>query len=202
MRDDPRCRRGRAGSRARPRAGLADRAGERGRRPSRRRRRSDRRRLRADDPGFFNYTDYEYSALRNFARRRVGRDSGEPEISGARRDPHRPRQSLRTVCALRAHSSVGRVVGSTFRSGAFRRRSVLYGRDTYGTANLLIGTPLAYQYLTSLRPDALPRVNDDLIRMRGRGWLSNFPVGNLAPDRGLPVINSVPVGHRACRCTA
>jgi hypothetical protein len=26
--------------------------------------------------------------------------------------------------------------------------------------------------------------------MRGRGWLSNFPVGNLAADRGLPVINS------------
>jgi hypothetical protein len=26
--------------------------------------------------------------------------------------------------------------------------------------------------------------------MSGRGWLSNFPLGNLAPDRGLPVMNS------------
>ena len=33
--------------------------------------------------------------------------------------------------------------------GAFARRA--YGRD-----NLVIGLPLAYQYLTSLRPDALP----------------------------------------------
>ncbi len=31
-----------------------------------------------------------------------------------------------------------------------------FGRSAYGTANMLIGTPLAYQYLTSLRPDALP----------------------------------------------
>jgi hypothetical protein len=65
-----------------------------------------------------------------------------------------------------------------------------FGRGTYGTANMLIGTPLAYQYLTSLRPDALPAVADDLISMRGRGWLTNFPLGNTAADRGLPVINS------------
>ena len=31
-----------------------------------------------------------------------------------------------------------------------------FSRNTYGTDNLLIGTPLAYQYLTSLRPDSLP----------------------------------------------
>src|SRR5206468_356501 len=42
-------------------------------------------------------------------------------------------------------------------------------------------------YLTSLRPDALPATADELIRMRGRGWLSNFSIGNLAPDRGVPL---------------
>ena len=50
-------------------------------------------------------------------------------------------------------------------------------RSAYGTTNLLIGTPLAYQYLTSLRPDALPATTDDLLRMRGRGWLAQVPAG-------------------------
>jgi hypothetical protein len=66
-----------------------------------------------------------------------------------------------------------------------------FGRGSYGMANLLIGTPLAYQYLTSLRPDALPATGDDLVRMRGRGWLSNFPLGSTDADRGLPMINTV-----------
>ena len=42
----------------------------------------------------------------------------------------------------------------------------------------------------SIRPDALPATTDDLLRMRGRGWLSNFPVGNTAPAPGLPIVNT------------
>jgi len=34
-----------------------------------------------------------------------------------------------------------------------------FARQAYGRDNLVIGTPLAYQYLTSLRPDALPARN-------------------------------------------
>src|SRR4030095_12529845 len=56
--------------------------------------------------------------------------------------------------------------------------------------NLLIGQPLAYQYLTSIRPDALPATPDDLLRMRGRGWLSRFPVGNTADGPGLPILST------------
>ena len=54
----------------------------------------------------------------------------------------------------------------------------------------VIGYPLAYQYLTSLRPDALPANADELLRMRGRGWLSNFSVGNTAADRGLALVSA------------
>ena len=75
---------------------------------------------------------------------------------------------------------VGRVP-PTF--GAFARRH-------YPSDNLLIGYPLAYQYLTSLRPDALPANADELLRMRGRGWLSSFSVGNPAPDNGLPLVHA------------
>ena len=144
----------------------------------------------SEDPGFFNYTDYEYSALRNL---RVGvtaevRASSRLQFLGEVRIDHGNRLQpfalfarIRPWPARRFDIQVGRIP-PTF--GAF-------GRSAYGTANLLIGTPLAYQYLTSLRPDALPRTIDDLVRMRGRGWLANYPLGNTAADRGLPFVNSV-----------
>ena len=75
---------------------------------------------------------------------------------------------------------VGRVP-PTF--GAFARR-------TYASDNLLIGYPLAYQYLTSLRPDALPANADDLLKMRGRGWLSSFPIGNQTAQPGMPLVSA------------
>ena len=53
-----------------------------------------------------------------------------------------------------------------------------FGRRAYGADNPVIGYPLAYQYLTSLRPDAVPATADDLLRMRARGWRSSFPVGS------------------------
>jgi hypothetical protein len=142
------------------------------------------------DPGFFNYTDYEYSALRNV---RLGvlaevRASRRVQLLGELRVDHGDHVQAHTLyvrvrpwLTRRIDVQVGRVP-ATF--GAF-------GRTSYGTANLLIGSPLAYQYLTSLRADALPATPDDLWRMRGRGWLSSFPLGNTAPDRGLPIINSV-----------
>jgi hypothetical protein len=143
-----------------------------------------------EDPGFFNYTDYEYSALRNL---RIGvtaelRASRRLQVLGELRVDHGDRVQpfalyvrLRPWPERRFDIQAGRIP-SPF--GAF-------GRGSYGTANLLIGTPLAYQYLTSLRPDALPAASEDLFRMRGRGWLSNFPLGIATPDRGLPIINTV-----------
>jgi hypothetical protein len=65
--------------------------------------------------------------------------------------------------------------------GAFARRG-------YGADNPLIGYPLVYQYLTSLRADALPASADDLLVMRGRGWRTHYPIGSGTWDRGLPLI--------------
>jgi hypothetical protein len=140
------------------------------------------------DPGFFNYTDYEYSALRNLrvavsAEVRANERFqvlGEVRVDHGTVEPFALYARIRPWANRRLDIQAGRIP-PTFG---------LYARGTYSTTNILIGTPLAYQYLTSLRPDALPRVNEDLIRMRGRGWLSNFPVGNPAADRGLPIINS------------
>jgi len=141
------------------------------------------------DPGFFNYTDYEHSALRNF---RVGvsarvRASDRFQVLGEVRMDHG--DALQPF-ALFARITPWPSQRFTIQVGRIPPTFGAFGRRAYGAANLLIGVPLAYQYLTSLRPDALPATTQDLVRMRGRGWLSNFPIGNSAADRGLPIINS------------
>ena len=60
----------------------------------------------------------------------------------------------------------------------------------YGTGNPSIGYPLAYQYLTSLRPDAIPATADDVLRMRARGWRSSFPVGSTEAGPGVPLVSA------------
>jgi hypothetical protein len=64
-----------------------------------------------------------------------------------------------------------------------------FGRRPYGSGNPLIGYPLAYQYLTTMRPDAVPASADDLLRARGFGWLVGYPVGNPYPAPGLPIMD-------------
>lgn len=66
-----------------------------------------------------------------------------------------------------------------------------YGRRRYGADNPLIGEPLAYQYLTTLRADAFPASEDELLYWRGRGWLVDYPIGATAPAPGLPLVSSV-----------
>jgi hypothetical protein len=61
-------------------------------------------------------------------------------------------------------------------------------RRSYGAQNPLIGSPLAYQYLTSLRNDSLPASADDLLAMRSRGWRTRYSIGSTDWDRGLPLI--------------
>jgi hypothetical protein len=141
------------------------------------------------DHGFFNYSDYEHSTLRDF---RAGvsamvRASDRLALLGQVRSDNLEAPEavalyarIRPFPRRRLDLQVGRIP-PTF--GSFPRQ--VYGRD-----NPLIGYPLAYQYLTSLRADALPASVDELLRMRGRGWLSNYSIGNTTPARGVPVANS------------
>lgn len=143
----------------------------------------------ADDTGFFNYTNYEHSALRmvridlTASVRAAKRLSFLAEVrteDGGSLQPYALFVRIRPWLSKPLDFQVGRVP-PTF--GAFIR-------STYASDNLLIGYPLAYQYLMSIRPDALPANADELIRMRGRGWLSSFSVGNTLADRGLPLANA------------
>lgn len=140
------------------------------------------------DTGFFNYSDYEHSTLR-MARFGVTTSVRINRHISALADMRIENTTPRPYGVyVRIHPFVDRAfdiqagrIPWTF--GAFSRRS-------YSTDNPLIGYPLAYQYLTSLRPDALPSSPEDLFRMRGRGWLSSFPIGNTTPDAGLPLADA------------
>ena len=145
--------------------------------------------LCTSDTGFFNYSDYEHSTLRMIrlgvgASVRISRGLaalGEVRLENAQ--PPRPYGlylRYRPFDGRDFDIQAGRIP-SIF--GAFPRRA-------YSTENPLIGYPLAYQYLTSLRPDALPARPDDLIRMRGRGWLSSFPIGAPTAAAGMPLVDA------------
>jgi len=143
----------------------------------------------ADDRSYFNYTDYQRNALRMSRLRLFGEWHVVDRVSlvGEVRTENftsvtAPALYVRwqPVASVPLHIQAGRVPPLV---GAFGRRA--YGRD-----NAVIGLPLAYQYLTSLRADALPATIGDVIRMRGRGWLSTYPVGTYSSGPGVPLVSA------------
>jgi hypothetical protein len=142
------------------------------------------------DRGFFNYGDYEQTTLRQFRLGLTGlaRLNDRVSLLGELRsgnlrtlEPFALYARVRPFPGRRLDIQIGRIP-PTF--GSLARR-------TYGHENPLIGAPLAYQYLTSLRADAAPGDADELLEMRGRGWLSNFSYGNIQPERGVPLVSSL-----------
>jgi hypothetical protein len=144
----------------------------------------------SQDPGFFNFSDYEHSALREFRAslsllvRATERVSVLGEIRSANLgspEAYALYARIRPFPRHRLDIQIGRIP-PTF--GTYSR--LIYGRD-----NPLIGYPLAYQYLTSLRADAIPASVDELLRMRGRGWLASYSLGDATPARGVPLTSSL-----------
>ena len=142
-----------------------------------------------DTDAFFNYTEYERNALR-LARIRLLVDlrlAASLSVVGEVRTENGADLEIAALYARwrpsAAHDfavQAGRIPPVL---GAFARRA--YGRD-----NAVIGFPLAYQYLTSLRPDAIPSVTDDVLRMRARGWLSSFPIGSRVEAAGVSLLSA------------
>jgi hypothetical protein len=142
-----------------------------------------------DTDAFFNYTDYQHNALRML---RIG-------VSGV----YRPATWLALVGELRSEDFTHpRPYAAYARVRPWRERAFdiqigrippsfgAFGRRAYGAGNPVIGYPLAYQYLTALRTDALPATADDLLRMRARGWRSSFPIGSQTPAPGVPLVSA------------
>jgi hypothetical protein len=141
--------------------------------------------------GFFNYTDYQHNALRMF---RVS-------FTGA----WRPSRRFAFLTEIRSEDTEQfRPYALYFRVRPWPTRAFdvqvgrippvfgAYSRHVYGTDNSLIGQPLAYQYLTSLRPDAIPENADELLLMRGRGWRPSYSVSAGSPPQatGVPIISA------------
>jgi hypothetical protein len=141
------------------------------------------------DPGFFDYTDYDHSALRLFRLDLTAAVKAGPHFTflgevrtenlGTVR-PYALYLRIRPWTTKDFDIQVGRVP-PTF--GAFARR-------TYANDNPLIGYPLAYQYLTTLRPDAVPTSADELLRKRGTGWLVHYTYGDQESVQGVPLVSA------------
>jgi len=141
----------------------------------------------SEDPGWFTYTDYKTESIR---RVRAG-----VTIEA------RPSRRLSFLAEIRAETGAGVVPYAWYVRVSPLENGVLdiqagrippvfgtYARRSYPQDNPLIGDPLGYQYLTSARPDAVPANADQLLKMRGRGWLVTYPVGSSVAEPGVPLV--------------
>ena len=146
--------------------------------------------IAAKDNGYFNNSDYAQNALRRLSLGvTTSLSLGERVwvLGDVRTESGRPFGVYAAFVRVRpwATRSIDLQAGRippTF--GAFARRG-------YGLGNPLVGLPLPYQYLTSLRADALPASADDLLSMRGRGWRPAYPIGAQTRERGLPLVSAL-----------
>jgi hypothetical protein len=142
-----------------------------------------------DHSAYFNYTDYEHNTLRMFriglsaSWRPIDRLAFVGEVRSEDFDIVRPYAAYVRLRPWLSHNfdiQVGQIPPSF---GA-------YGRRAYQGDNALVGYPLAYQYLTSLRPDAAPATVADVLVMRARGWRTQYPIGSPEPGPGVPLVSA------------
>jgi hypothetical protein len=142
-----------------------------------------------EDEGYFNYNDYETSTLRLFRVDVVAEARLLPSVSllfdGRMDNLAQPRVY---ALYLRVRPWQGRdldlqagMVPPVF--GSFPRRR-------YALDNPLPSLPLAFQYLTTVREDALPANAEELVAQRGRGWQVSYPIGNTTAGTGRPLVNA------------
>jgi hypothetical protein len=142
-----------------------------------------------DESAWFNYTDYEHSTLRLMRIdvttdiRVTDRVSFLGEVRSENGQRIRPYALFVRVHPWkdRPIDIQGGRIPPTF--GAFSRRE-------YANGNPLIGYPLAYQYLNSMRADAVPASVDEQLRMRARGWRPSYSIGSQAVQTGIPLVTA------------
>jgi hypothetical protein len=142
-----------------------------------------------DENAYFNYTDYEHNALHMFRVSLAGMWRPSPRFAFLMEVRS---EDLQDVIPYALYARVRPWVNRPFDVQVGRIPPVFgtFARRSYGADNPLIGFPLAYQYLTSMRPDAVPANADELLLMRGRGWLATYPVGNPVPSQGVPIVTA------------
>lgn len=144
---------------------------------------------RDDQSAFFNYTDYKRNTLRLVRLALAAKWQPAARIAvlaDLRSENFEAPEPYALYLRVAPFADVPLDVQAGRIPPVFGR----FARHAYAADNPLIGYPLAYQYLTSLRADAVPGTPADLLRMRGRGWLASYPVGRREPAPGLPVISA------------
>jgi hypothetical protein len=148
----------------------------------------------SDHDTYFNYGDYDYdmmrlvrlglaATLRLGTRVTVGvevRGEGATEEWDWRVYPVTSFIQVRPFGRSSVAVAAG-IVPPAF--GAFMQRR-------YGADNLLVGYPLAYQYTTAVRADAIPATADEVIHNRARGWAPRYTIGAPRGVSGIPLVSS------------
>ncbi|HEX9187412.1 MAG TPA: hypothetical protein VGB87_10090 [Vicinamibacteria bacterium] len=140
------------------------------------------------DEGWFNYSDYETSSLRLVRLDLIG-EARLASFASVLLDVRSDNLEAPRVYALylRVRPWAGR--GIDLQAGLVPPVFGSFPRRRYASENPLPSLPLAYQYLTSLRDDAVPARAEELVAQRGRGWLVQYPVGSPEAGPGLPLVN-------------
>ena len=146
--------------------------------------------LDAEEEGWFNYSDYETSTVRSVRLSLVA------EVALSRRIAVLTEIRTLQFDAPEAYALYARIrpwlsQGLDIHVGRIPPTFGSFPRRLYVTDNPLIGMPLAFQYLTSNRGDALPATADELATMRARGWETTYSIGNTEPAAGLPIANAL-----------
>ena len=142
-----------------------------------------------DTDAFFNYTGYEHNVLRQ-VRIAIAARWQPLERAALLADVRAENFETPRLYALYARVQPFEGVPLDVQAGRIPPVFGRFARQAYAADNPLIGYPLAYQYLTSLRSDAVPSASEDLLRMRGRGWLASYPIGNREPGPGVPLVSA------------
>jgi hypothetical protein len=144
-----------------------------------------------EDDGRFNYTDYERNALQlirvalTAAVRPVERITFVTELRAEGDTSGGPWSATPFAVYVRVRPWRDRPFD--IQAGRIPPVFGVAGRRAYANDNVLIGYPLIWQYLTILRPDAVPANADELIYARNAGWRSWYSVGSSDYDRGVPM---------------
>jgi hypothetical protein len=141
-----------------------------------------------DDEGYFNYSDYATSSLRLF-RVDLALEVRLARFVSLLADVRSDNLGTPRFYALYLRLSPwpGRPVD--VQAGLVPPVFGAYPRRRYASESPLPSVPLAYQYLTDLRYDAVPATAEQLVQQRGRGWLVSYPVGSTQSEPGLPLVN-------------
>jgi hypothetical protein len=142
-----------------------------------------------EDLGWFNYSDYEVSSLRLF-RVDLAAEARLASFASVLFDVRSDNLAAPRVYALylRLRPWAGRELD--LQVGLVPPVFGVFPRRRYAVDNPLPSVPLAYQYLTNLREDAVPSRSEEVVAQRGRGWRVRYPVGSSEAGPGLPLVDS------------